>query len=78
MFNVEILNNAITSLTSEGRAEIQKMVDIFEQYKQDVQTLTEQAEAFEQLSINLQRDKDALEKTIQEMEREKARQVKGE
>lgn len=64
MFNVEILNNAVLALSDEGRAELQKMVNIFEEYKQEVARLQEVADGFEQLSINLQKDKENLEATV--------------
>ena len=64
MFNVQVLNKAISELSSESKAEIQKMVDIFDAYQTEVKTLSEQAEAFEQLAITLQRDKENLITTI--------------
>ena len=63
MFNVKILNDAVLQLSDEGKAEIQKMVDIFTDYKAEVERLEEIAAGFEQLSKNLQRDKENLEFT---------------
>ncbi len=61
MFNVQVLNDAVAELSDAGKQEIQKMVDAFEEYKVEVERLTEVAEGFEQLSIQLQKDKDALQ-----------------
>ena len=66
MFNVKILNDAIESLSDEGKAEIQKMVAMFGDYKDEVEKLTELAAGFEMLSKNLQRDKENLEVTVKE------------
>ena len=66
MFNVKILNDAIETLSDEGKAEIQKMVDMFGEYKDEVEKLTELAAGFELLSKNLQRDKENLEVTVKE------------
>lgn len=64
MFNVEILNNAITALSEEGKAEIQKMVDMLEGYKSELDRLAEVSEGFEQLSKQLQKDKASLEELV--------------
>ena len=61
MFNVQVLNDAVTSLTDEGRTEIQKLVDTFEGYKTDFVKLTDLAEGFEQVSIQLVKEKEQLQ-----------------
>ena len=61
MFNVQVLNDAVTSLTDEGRIEIQKLVDTFEGYKTEVVKLTDLAEGFEQVSIQLVKEKEQLQ-----------------
>jgi len=64
VFNVQVLNDAVAELSEAGREQIQKMIDSFEEYKAEVVRLTDVAEGFEQLSIQLQKDKEHMQEHL--------------
>jgi len=60
MFNVKVLDEAIRSLSDEGKEEIRKMIEVLEGYKSEVEKLTEIAEGFELTCIKFQKENEAL------------------
>lgn len=71
MFNVEILDKAVTSLSDEGKEEIKKMVDMFQDMKAEVAKLEEIANAYEIVCNNQKKEieelKAELAKTAKEL-----------
>ena len=64
MFNIEILKKAVEEISPEGREQLQKMIDAFEDLKKESKKLEEIAEAYEALNKKLITDKEHLEHTV--------------
>lgn len=60
MFNVKVLERAITDISPEGQAEVSKMITMFDEMKDEVAKLKDISEGFEQIAKNLELERDSL------------------
>lgn len=67
MINTEVLDKAVKELSDEGKQEIVKMINTFEDYRAEVAKLEETANAFELVCKIQVRKIENLENKIKEL-----------
>lgn len=68
MIDVKALDAAVNALSPEGKKQIEKLLEIFEGYKDEVEKLSEISEGFEQLAANLTKENEKLRAKLQDRE----------